>query len=476
MAEAKTKEKQASTRKRVTVTVSKDCMTATVVMRQPRPEEPPITIEELHKELEQAEVVYGIDPDAIARCISEQMYNQPVVIASGKRPLRGENALFECQFDTSQDHKPQVDDKGNVDYKNINFIQDAGEGDVLAIKIPPTPGEPGMTIHGKETQAPPGRDLPFRSGANTKASDDGLQLVATAGGAIVYVNGIIAVNNVTVIDGDVDFRVGNIDTRGSIRVRGDVKAGFTLKADGDVEVNGIVEDCFLYVNGNIFIKGGVVGKGMGEIRADGDITFKFAQGQKFYAGNAVYVGDEIINCCVVAKDSVEVRSRHGKIVGGEVKAGKQIRAAILGSEAGTATLLKVAYDSELMEQYDETLAELKRLKKDEKRIKYGLEGLQKLRADGRLSPKQLLAMRKFEQFQKILPGAIASLEQKKVEIEKKIEKLQDTSIIADQTMYPGVQVQFGLSRQEIYEETPHCRVSVSDNHIVVADLTDTPSS
>ncbi len=472
MAEAKTTESRTSIRKRVTVTVSKDGMTATVVVRQPRPEEPPISIEELHKGLEQAQVVYGIDQDALARCITDQVYNQPVVIASGKRPRRGESARFECQFDTSQDHKPQVDDKGNVDYKNINFIQDAGEGDVLAIKIPPTPGEPGMTIHGKEIQGPPGADLQFRSGANTKVSNDGLKLVATAGGAIVYVNGIIAVNNVTVIDGDVDFRVGNIDTRGSIRVRGDVKAGFTLKADGDVEVNGIVEDCFLNVQGNIFIKGGVVGKGMGEIRADGDITFKFAQGQKFFAGNSVYVGDEIVNCQVVAKDSIEVRSRHGKIVGGEAKAGKQIRAAVLGSEAGTATRLKVAYDSELMEQYDETLAELKRLKKDEKRIRSGLEGLNKLRVDGRLSPKQLLAIRKFEQFQKILPGAISSLEQKKIEIEMAIEKLQDTSIIADQTMYPGVQLQFGLSRKDIHEEKHHCRVSVSDNKIVVSDLTD----
>jgi uncharacterized protein (DUF342 family) len=472
MAEAKTTDKHISTRKRVTVTVSKDCMTSTVVMRQPRPEEPPISIEELVKEMESAEIVFGINEEAVNRCISEQVYNQPVVIASGKRPRRGESARFEYKFDTSQDHKPQVDEKGNVDYKNINFIQDAGEGDLLAVKIPPTPGEPGMTVHGKEIQGPPGRDLQFRGGANTKVSDDGLELVATAGGAIVYVNGIIAVNNVTVIEGDVDFRVGNIDTRGSIRVRGDVKAGFTLKADGDVEVNGIVEDSFLYVKGNIFIKGGVVGKGVGEIRADGDITFKFAQGQKFYAGSSVYVGDEIVNCQVVAKDSVSVRSRHGKIVGGEVKAGKQIRAAILGSEAGTATRLKVAYDSELMEQYDETLAEIKRLKKDEKRIKLGLEGLHRLRADGRLSPKQLLAMKKFEQFQKILPSAISSLEQKKTEIEKAIEKLQDTSIVADQTMYAGVQVHFGLSSRNIFEEQHRCRVSVSDNQIVISELTE----
>ena len=463
-----TAEKQQKTR--VSVTPSRDSMSATTVLRQPVEGEPAITVEEVNEALAQREIVHGIDSGAIEKAVREFNYNQPVLIATGTPPVKGTNSKFVFHFDTAASHKPQEDEDGRIDYKNINFIQNTEKGQVLADKTPPTPCTPGENIYGKAINGPDGRDIPFKHGSNTELSEDGLQLLATASGAIVYRYGTIAVNDVMVIQSDVDFKVGNIDCRGSVRVNGRIKAGFEIKIDGDLEVAGNVQDCNIDVGGNIMVKGGFFGNGEGKMRAGGDILLKYAEGQTIEAGGNIEVGGEIVNCHVTAGGNVYVKGRKGKIVGGEVKANKEIQAAVLGSTAGTFTVLMVAYDSELMSKYYANIKETERIIADGKKIKGVMVRLYRMQIDDLLNSEQETALKKLEDFKRDLPANLEKLAQEKADIEAELAKYHDAKIVAEKILYSGVKAQFGLVYREILEDKRHCVVTMENDKVFISDL------
>jgi uncharacterized protein (DUF342 family) len=453
-----------NTRAKVATTISKDFMAASVLLRAPQKEEAAITVDEILEELDRAGVVFGIDKDVIQKAVQQAEYNAPIKVATGRKPQKGVTASFVYHFDTSETLN------GHIDYKDINFIQNTEGGALLVTKVPATPGQPGMSVLGKEIKGPNGRDLQFNHGTNTEVSDDGLKLHATASGAIQFQHGKVSVSDVISIKGDVDHNVGNIDCRGSVRVTGHVKAGYNLKLDGDLEVNGNVEDCNLDVGGSIYVKGGFFGEGSGVMKAGGDITVKFAEGQKMISGNDITVGGEIVNCRVIAKERVVVKGRRGKIIGGEVNAGREIRASVLGSDAGTATHLTVAYDHNLMTRHSQIIKEMRRLADDDERIKEALISLYRLQMDGKMTPDQQAAMNKLEQFQKDLPGNLESLEQQKADLEEEMKQFADAQIVAEETIYPGVRAQFGIVYREINEDKERCKLNLDGNKVLISEL------
>ncbi|UCC43397.1 MAG: DUF342 domain-containing protein [Candidatus Zixiibacteriota bacterium] len=459
---------QTGTRELVKVTISKDSMVASLLLRNPSSEESDPTFEDVMKALEAAGVKYGIDEEGIKKAVDERAFNTPLRAAEGVKPKRGNSSTIVYHFDTLDKHTPKEDEDGRIDYHDINFIQNIEEGKVLAHKIPPTEGVPGRNVYGKEISGPAGRDIPIKYGAKTVLSDDGLELRAATSGAILFQNGKVSVNDVLTVRGDVDFSVGNLDCRGSVRVAGCIKAGFELRIDGDLEVSGNVEDADIYTKGNIMIKGGFFGNGQGQLRADGDITLKYAEGQKIIAGNDLHVGGELINCQATAKEKIHIKGRRGKIVGGVTRAGKAIRTSVAGSEAGTKTDLFVAYNHKLMKRHRQISNEIARLQADGQRVKDALQALYKLQAGDSLPPDKEQALAKLEAFKEGLPGNIEALEKQKLEVEEKMKEYRDSCIIVEDTLYAGSVAHFGILYREILEDQTCCKVSLEGSNIMIS--------
>ncbi|MDZ4724396.1 MAG: FapA family protein [candidate division Zixibacteria bacterium] len=455
---------------RIKIIVAKDFMSATILLKKLKSEEPPYTFDEIVNELNAADVVSGLDHAEIARVIKEEVFGSPVRVAIGIQPLRGEHAQFTFHFQTSHSFSPKEESDGHIDYKDISFIQNTAEGNLLVSKTLPEPGTAGRTVHGKEILGPSGKDIPFSAGANTKVSDNGLQLLAATGGVILYQAGKVSVNDIFIIKGDIDHTVGNIDCRGSVKVAGDVKAGFSLKVDGNIEIGGNVEDATLIVGGSIFIKGGFFGKGEGHMQAGGDIAIKFAEGQRISAGNDLIVTSEIINCHVVAKGRVLVKGKKGKIVGGDIRADKEIRAPILGSAVGTSTLLTVGYDSDLMTRYHFINKEITRLTDDGERIKNALVNLYKLELNGKLPDDKRAILNELKSFRDSLPDTIAQLTAEKISVEEAIKKLTDARIVAEEILYSGVRATFGLVYRIIFKDIKKCMLSLEGYQVLISEL------
>lgn len=459
-----------STQERIKIVITQDSMSASVIFRISATDDQPFTTDEIMGELKKLDIVFGIDEDEINKALEQVAQNKPYKIVTGKAAEKGIDSQFTYNFETDLQLQPKEDEDGNIDYHDMNFIQNTTKDFVLATKTAPSQGACGKNIFGKEIQGSPGRDVPFKSGANTIVSDDGLKLTSEANGAIVYQHGTVAVQDVLVIRGDVDFNVGNIDCRGSVRVSGTVKTGFSLTVDGDLEISGNVEDASIKCGGNVLVKGGFFGAGGGKIIADGDISIKYTEGQKMESGGEISVSGEIINCQVLAKKNVIVSGKRGKIIGGDVKAGTEIRAAFLGSDAGTATLLTVGFDLELMNRYEEVKSELERLNGDGSRIKDALYALYRIQMDGKLTDDKKQALKKLEAFQKDLPKNMGKLSEEKVELEEKFKKFRDAAIIAEEVLYPGVKASFGIVYREVVDEQTRCKLTSDGNYVSISDL------
>lgn len=459
-----------SRKQRVKITVSSDKLSATMILSTPREDEPPYTLPEVQEALSVEGIVFGIKQDEIQRAIEGQITATPILIAEGNKPDGGIPARIHYHFETEQKLTPKEDEDGRIDYHDISFIQNTHQGDVLVTKEPPQRGMPGKNIYGNEIQGPMGRDQHIKRGASTEISADGLTLTATDTGSIVFQRGKVSVSTVTTIKGDLDFSVGNIDAAGSVKITGDIKTGFTVKVDGNLEVGGNVEDSQLEVKGNILIKGGFFGKA-GSMRADNDIICKYAEGQKLSAGNDIIVGGEIINCKVQAGDKIIVKGKKGKIVGGELRALMEIRAGVIGSEAFTPTLLRVGFDSDLMKQYHDVLAEIKRIKDDGCRVKTALYGLYRQQMDGKLAPEKQAALKQLQDFQKSMPAELEALDTKKTELEAELAEFKDALIVAEEKFYPGVKAYFGIVYREVKEERERCKLTLEGNQVLVSALT-----
>jgi len=271
-----------------------------------------------------------------------------------------------------------------------------------------------------------------------------------------------------VIDGDVDFSVGNIDCNGSVRVKGNVQAGFKLNVGGNLEVGGNVQDCYINCRGNILVKGGCFGKGEGSIHADGDVVVKYAEGQRISSGNDVTVGGELLNCHVTAKERVWVKGKKGKIIGGRTNAGKEIRASVIGSEAGTPTTVTVAFDPVLMWEYN-TVYEIRRLETNQERVKQSIYELYMLYLDSKLPPAKVAELRKLEEFWSNLSQAMKTLHTHKAEIEEKLKQFKHAVIIAEDTMYDGVEAHFGIVYRQITKTRKQCKLTLEESRIIFSE-------
>lgn len=449
-------DKPVRTSRRVKVGVTRDKLSATVILVRPDKGEPPLTPEEVIEALTDAGVTYGINHQKIELAIVQENFGAPLTVAKGSASQKGKDTEFEFFFETDHLHSPVEGQDGRIDYRNMNFIQNVTKGTVLVRRTMPTEGALGRSVTDLELPAARGRELPFRDGQNTAISEDGLELVAGADGAIVYSNGTVSVNDVLTIDGDVDYTVGNIECVGSVHVKGSVHAGFSVKAGGNIEVAENVEDCDLTADGNILVRGGFFGNSKGIMQAQGDITIKYAQNQRIASGGNVYVGGELIGCQVTAKERVIVRGRSGKIVGGEVNAGKEIRSSMVGSDAGTTTILTVAYDANLMRTYRDACQEIERLEADMVRVKESMCDLYKLQMANRLTTGQGRTLKKLEGFHRSVPSALKALQLKKQEVEAKLQELADARVVVETVIFPGARVHIGILAKDVDRELTAC--------------------
>jgi uncharacterized protein (DUF342 family) len=139
----------------------------------------PVTVANLKAELEKQGVRAGTREDALeslanALAAGEGYSGKPILVASGKPPGVGTDGKLVLSPPTETDLKKD----------HLSWI--VFPGAKVATLIPPTVGEPGVTVQGEEISGKPGKRVKLRLGKGVHSVRNGQDIVATAAGFVQF--------------------------------------------------------------------------------------------------------------------------------------------------------------------------------------------------------------------------------------------------------------------------------------------------
>jgi len=433
----------------VEVEVSEDKMKAWITIVAPDVGDASLHPNMIKEALERVHVNKGIFYESIKKLLAEKQSVQRKLIAEGKPKLDGEDGTLEF---LEEAQVGQMVEDNTVDYRELNTVKNVTEGTVIARIHVPTPGENGFTVDGKVLKAKIPKKARLKIGRNVQLSEDGRQLIARQDGYVVRVGSRVSVENVLDLN-NVDSESGNIRFHGVVRVRGQVEDAYVVEAEKGIEVGGTVGKAVLTSKGDITIGGGALNA---QITAGGNVTAKFLSDCEVLSGGSVVVRDYILHSKVEAEGMVQVTSSSkGFITGGNIRAGTEISAAILGSGVSEeVTILEVGSGVDMLKSFEaldqrinDNLVVFEKLRKN-------LQYLQKQRISGQIQDKARL-----EEYQRMVASGrqvvekILNQSRKYHHYKEKMGEPQPEGvwIMGGEELHPGVVMSIQSVKHKIVE-------------------------
>lgn len=436
---------------RVELFVSSDGMTAELSVTGPLRGGKPVTLPQSLQVLQYSGVIHGIDEAAVENALLPENDGKKLVVARGRPAVPGTDCQIQYRFPLpGTPLRPVEMPDGRVDYHNLNLIHNVKKSDVLAVRIPPVPGQPGMTVTGKPVPPKPVKDAQLPRGRNTAFDESGNLLLAEADGHVEMTDGRVTVQILLEVRSDVSFATGNINCLGSVLIRGDIRSGFEVHAGGNVEVHGLIEAAVVTAGGNLLAKAGIAGGGKALIKAGKDIVARFIENALVEAGGNVLINDSILNTNIKAGHSVKVEGKRGTLCGGIIQAGEEVLARVLGSPQCLPTVVEVGVNPRLRQDYLQ-------LSKGLRERKLQLEGMEQAAGNARKlleTHHDLVPARKTFLLDQIKAFAttreeVELLDKKCVELEEEINRLTKGRVRVMETVHPAVKITVARASVEI---------------------------
>jgi len=425
---------------KVNIEISGDEMTAVAFITPPGLTGKPVEVADVKKSLEEAGVVHGIVNNERIKSFVDEGRLIPIdfLAAAGTRPGHGADASIENVW-LKKDAPARIDEKGRINLRELNVVKSVSQGETIAVKTPPTRGETGMTVKGVEIPGEWGSDVSFKAGRNVIVSDDGLEFRAAISGSPNYAGGILNVDPVFVVDGDVDYSTGNINFAGALDIRGNVQDGFVVRAEGNITIGGNVQAAEVVSGGDVVVKGGIITRHEGVVAAAGSVSAKFIENSEVEAEGDVVAERAVINSLVKCNGTVICSDGEGKIMGGEIMAYNEIRAKHLGSDKESKTTLRAGFKHDIYIKMSEMEKKLEEIIEE-------AAGLQ----------KNLLAKNAKPELVAEVKQKIQSLETEKLGLQQRIASLRlrvqvnpFATVKGEEYIHPGCVVYIGGSRERI---------------------------
>ncbi|MGL4983026.1 MAG: FapA family protein [Treponemataceae bacterium] len=452
-----------------TVSVSTDEMSATITAYPPSQFGADISADDIKKALKNKGVVAGISEEKINAFVDKPTYNTAIIVAQALPAENGKDARFEYFFETdlSKIHAKE-NSGGQIDFKELNIIQNVKENQELAKKIPAEKGKQGKTVLGRILEAKDGKDIAFPLGKNVAVLSDNLTIVASLNGHVFLLSGKICVDPVMEIAGDVSIKTGNINFLGTVIIKGNVDDGFDVKASGDITISGTVGNCQIESDGNVVVSLGIMGRDEGYVRSGKSVWAKFIQNTKVEAGENVIASDGIINSNIVANKRIWVKGKRAAIIGGHLFATEDIIAKNIGSNSGgSETILEVGYNPQSKKKLDAFISQQTEILRELEENGLNIQTLENMKKMRKMLPPdkeeslQLLVKERGDMMQEA-----ENLSTEIHEIQSYLKELKAVGkVSASGTIYPGVKIHIRDTREDIRMEMTHITFFLEEGFI-----------
>ncbi len=345
------------------IAVSTDGLKAEVTSGRPIPDS--ITVEQLKSFLERHGVTHGLiqDEELEAFLRQDARAGHPFTVARGTPPLPGRHAEIHYHFDTDPLKVGTLKEGGGIDFKDRGQIPQVAEGSLLAERVPPEEGTPGLDVTGGEIAPPKPRNRKLRKGKGTELSEDGLRLLAALPGRPeISADGKVFVFSEHKIRGDVDLKCGHVDFNGDIQVSGTVQKGFRVRG-GSLAANEVA-GAEVDVRGDVVVTGGIIGA---TIRVGGNLRALYVHKSRILAFGDVVLEKEAIDAHVETSGAFIVKK--GPVFSSRVTAKKGIEAVQVGSKTSNPCRLVVGTDDRVKREIQEIELRIERIREERTSLK-----------------------------------------------------------------------------------------------------------
>ncbi len=430
---------------RVIVSVAEDEMAATVTVTAPRKGAAPPTRESIRGALQEAGVLFGIDGDAVHSLLEDQRYNEAVTVAHGQPAVHAESAHIEYHFNTNRGRPYLELEFGRIDLRELNFIENKYEGDVLATLVPPVSPQDGRTVTGAPVPARTDtREVRLEAGENTVLSDDGTTLYAGMDGNAKLSRGRVVVEPVVHVK-NVNYGTGNIDFDGSVVVEKDIADRFVVKAGGDIQVGGGVGRATLIAGGNVLLKRGINGGGEGRIECGGNLFAKFVESSTVLSKKNVLLEEAILHSRVSAWKHCLLNGRRAEVIGSAVIVGGSLWCKKLGSVAEAELHVAVGISPDFVLEFRRTRELLAAREERLSTVQEQLEQLDRAFQEGHTAEKLRKAQEQLAAEATTVNQEVRELRHLFHDMRDRMEASRKSLVVVEDSVYKGAVITFGTA-------------------------------
>ncbi|WP_239616994.1 DUF342 domain-containing protein [Cohnella mopanensis] len=453
------------------VTISEDKMQAYLVFKRVEGDLK-VTSRELEQYLLSEGIKYGIQTDTlylISQKPSEFYFTQNIV-AVGLPPQPGVDGYIKVLYGETddEDRRPTEREDGSVDYKQVTQLANVKAGQLIAERFPAQPGVPGQSVNGIEIPPKDGKEVHFKIGKNVVVNPEKIGMYAAIDGLVTKTDrDKLNVFPVYEVNGDVDYKIGNIDFVGTVVVRGNILTGFRVKASGDIRVTGGIEGAEVESDGSIEITGGIIGSNKGYVKAGRNIRCSFVQEGNVIAGEEINVSQSIMHSNVRAGKSVRCVGAKGLIVGGVVQAGDRVTARMIGNSMSTATIVEVGVRPELRQELGDLRTTMRQHSESMDKTEKALTLLDQMAAIGQLAPDKLALRIKLTTTKRQTSDELQSAKERILEIEKTLEDATTARVDAVHTLWGGTKIVIGRYTRFVKDASQRVTFRFIDGDIVM---------
>jgi len=294
---------------------------------------------------------YGVAEDIEIRKFLKNCTDphEKFIVAQAVAPSVGEPAQIIYHFNTESDSAGVINEDGSIDFKSRGDSPFVKRGQILAEKKPMKQPRSGIDVFSETLLVGDVDDIPLEGGEGVELSEDGLKLTASiTGQPSMDIKGVISVLESFTVQGDVDFKTGNINFNGNVIVKGMVKEGFLVECEELTasEINGGI----IKIRGDLKISNGIVNA---DIQTQGGVQAKFINKTKLFGYGDMMITREIMESYIAISGSLN--NEAGRITACTIAARKGMSVKQVGTEKSEYSTLKAGADDHIKwiaRQYD----------------------------------------------------------------------------------------------------------------------------
>lgn len=380
------------------------------------------------------------------------------IVARGDAPVNGEDGRLELM--------PKFEDLKNVSSEPIEKILNAGEGDVIAKIIQPTPGKPGKNVFGEEIASKPGRQAQFKLGDGVVVSAEGTELSASRSGVAEFKEEKITVLDEYSVNGDL---AGNLEFWGRLfTITGSIPGAFNVLVWGDLTVDGNIEGgARVDVNGNLKV-GGLIRGNDTIIDTGHDLSCKAIEYAHVYVKGDMEIEDYVLKADCKVKGYAWVVQGRGAIMGGDLFIGHSLAVNALGTATNIFTHISIGFDFDSMDKHNKLINKIEDISKKIEEAQDNLKKIDTLEQKGPLDEKYLF-IKKYLLESLVRLGEETMEKREELEwLEEKLLEKQSAVVTVNKNVYSNTTITIYNANLDIKDDINGKRKFIYKNGEIIA--------